>query len=73
MIIANCKACLKVCTVLSAGVFVAGWYGADVIWRILLDLTSARNSSETNCVPLSLKICSGIPNVANKLRRPLSG
>ena len=63
------SACLKVGTALSARPFVAGWYGTDVIWRMPLDLTNAWNSSETNCTPLSLMICSGIPNLANKSLR----
>ena len=63
------NACLNVCTALSARPFVAGWYGADVLWRMPLDLTNAWNSSETNCAPLSQTICSGIPNLANKSRR----
>ena len=65
----GCNACLKVCTALSARPFVAGWCGADVIWRMPLDLKNAWNSSETNCAPLSLMICSGIPNLANKSHR----
>ena len=60
------NAFLKVCTVVSAIPFVAGWYGAEVIWQMPLDLTNAWNSSETNCEPLSLTICSGIANLANK-------
>ena len=63
------NACLNVYTALSARPFVAGWYGADVIWWMPLDLTNAWNSSETNCAPLSLTICAGIPNLANKSRR----
>ena len=41
------KACLKVCTPPppSAIPFVAGCYGADVIWRMPFDLTNAWNVS----------------------------
>ena len=63
------NACLKIFTALSARPFVAGWYGADVIWRMPLDLTNAWHSSEKNCAPLSLTICSGISNLANESRR----
>ena len=59
-------ACFKICTNLSARPLVAGCYGADVIRRIPLDLMKAWNSSELTCGPLSLTICSGIPNLANR-------
>ena len=65
------NACLKVCTALSARPFAAGWYSADVIWRMPLGLTNAWNFSETNFARLSLTICSGIPNLVNKSLRPL--
>ena len=61
-------AILKVCTALSASPFVAGWYGADVRYRIPFRLVNSLNSLLVKHVPLSDTIISGRPCVAKILR-----
>lgn len=56
---------LKVYTNISAKPLVAGWYGVEVICLTPFSFMNFLNSSETNCHPLSVHICSGNPFLEN--------
>ena len=60
---------LTICTVRSANPFEAGWYGAEVRWRIPFAFKNASRSSLVKQVPLSVTNVSGMPNCATELCR----
>lgn len=56
---------LKLLTAFSTALFLAGWYGADVICLIPFFVKKFLNSDDTSCGPLSDTFASGMPKIEN--------